>query len=765
VGTIEETPDPADHCRRPIAENLLTDNLDISSKKTRQRFARRNRLKAKGRHKSRVFCETPFGRKVTADLFIRDLASFLAGNHSSETADPPPRDLGQLVSQLESEDIAMCALSPLLHSIHRGWDHDDDPARALCQKIGEHLRDRLALEKLFDAKPATAKKNSRAGRYAWKYYKPDWSADECVEAGHWLFQCAMSLNYFDYDEDGFPKIAVWLQPELTRLREEMLLRDQVLLPHTTKPPDWTGQHVQYDNRLQANFVRGWRGQRPETKKVIEAAFTRDDFMHARGVNSLQRVPFRIDEQMLALVDRFAVDVMGHAGKQRDAGADRLAVSDDIATARVLAGKPFYLTYNCDARGRIYPIPHFNYGREDHVRALFKFSNGARIAPYYDDSQWLEIHCANCEGTTDKDPWDARIKWVADHREQIQKIAADPGGTFDVWRGVGKPFRYVAACRELAAFWAAPDKFITHLPIAFDGSANGIQHLALLSRDADAGKMVNLTNSDKPHDVYERVAKRVKSNIQNESGNWAVWWRTRFELWDDRKIRKLLKAPAMTYAYNVSDYGMADQIIEAFSEISNEALDKRAAKYLAEKTREATEQLLPGPADVMKYIIGIAAHCADDDRPMEWTSPTGFPVSIRHQSAKTKRVRLVANGRPVEYLVAYDCHPGILKKKATDAAAPNVVHSLDASHLILSVNAAVSDGITDIVTVHDSFSCLAPHAQRFNQIIRRELGLMYHCHHPLRQLRDGNIRNADALPLPDYGDLDPLAVQDAEYPWA
>jgi DNA-directed RNA polymerase len=38
--------------------------------------------------------------------------------------------------------------------------------------------------------------------------------------------------------------------------------------------------------------------------------------------------------------------------------------------------------------------------------------------------------------------------VRDDREKIKKIAEDPAGTVDFWKGADKPFRYVAACIEL-----------------------------------------------------------------------------------------------------------------------------------------------------------------------------------------------------------------------------------------------------------------------------------------------------------------------------
>ena len=91
---------------------------------------------------------------------------------------------------------------------------------------------------------------------------------------------------------------------------------------------------------------------------------------------------------------------------------------------------------------------------------------------------------------------------------------------------------------------------------------------------------------------------------------------------------------MTFAYNVTPYGMADQIKEIYPEISQkEPPEGRARFYLAERIREACKEVLQGPAEVMEYICSLAGHCADEDRPLEWTSPTGFPICIRHQKPK------------------------------------------------------------------------------------------------------------------------------------
>ena len=87
--------------------------------------------------------------------------------------------------------------------------------------------------------------------------------------------------------------------------------------------------------------------------------------------------------------------------------------------------------------------------------------------------------------------------------------------------------------------------------------------------------------------------------------------------------------------------------------------------------------------------------------------------------------------------------------------------MDASHLCRVVNAATDahESINDILVVHDSFACHAPHAVRLNQLIRRELGLMYQAHDPIERLC---ANNPGDLKPPPLGSLDPLDVQNAEW---
>jgi len=106
-------------------------------------------------------------------------------------------------------------------------------------------------------------------------------------------------------------------------------------------------------------------------------------------------------------------------------------------------------------------------------------------------------------------------------------------------------------------------------------------------------------------------------------------------------------------------------------------------------------------------------------------------------------------------------PGILKRKSMNAAAPNFVHALDASHLIRVVNAAASEGITSIAVVHDSFGCLAPQAREFHRIIRTQFAELY----SRDVLADLQEAAGSSEPIPAKGSLDPWDVLHSEYAFA
>jgi hypothetical protein len=729
-------------------------------------------------------CGRPLANGFTIESFIHPLAEFLDGKFDIQPPDPPG-NLGELLVQLKIHkgDLALLALKPILDAIYGGWDGDDQAysEMRLCLTIGRYLHDHLRYEELRQSKDKVDRFHAkllrefvrlsptdRKGRYyRLNFIKSDWSDEDFIAVGDWLLCCALRLDYF-VDQPGYPALSPWWRQAINGIRPEMMRDDPSREPMKKPPPDWTGSLTRYDDRPPKTFVKDWH---PETKAAISKCFQGEFFDHAVAVNALQRTPLIVDQRMVPVVNEFAPKLMDRKHlKDYQREANQRVVDDDIATANYLADDKFWLNYQCDTRGRLYPCPHFSYDRPDHVRGLIRFANGAPLGA--DGERWLIINCANIQGDTAKKSLKEREKWVDNNRDLIRAIADKPLETFDRWKGAEKPFSFVAACLELAGAWADPSGFVTNLPISFDGSNNGLQHLSLLSRDRKAGRLVNLTDDDTPHDIYTHVAVLVDERLEEEREErnpWAPFWREIFQELGEKNVRKLVKTPVMTLNYAVSDSGMMKQILKRYEDFGCDMKMKdigKAANYLGRQIRAAASDLLEGPTRVMEKIQEVAKYRLKfsrlplDERFLRWPLPTEFVVYNRYMKANERRVLFPRDLKEVKYTLA-DGWTEKPDKKAIGASAANFVHSLDASHLVCTVNAAAFE-VIELIVVHDCFASLAPNATRVNQLIRRELAHMYADHNFLGEMLH---ENSQKFVFRSDGELNPLEVINAKYAWA
>jgi DNA-directed RNA polymerase len=730
---------------------MKTKALHKAEKQTVARFARREAQKTingatfVAHVEGRTFCEA----------LLPDLAEFML----SREAPSPPKGLDRPIRQLAPEELAFVALSPLIHQIAVGWKKGDESAvMKLKLAMGRALHAKLWMKRLL-AKDRGAyeriMKSKNRNREAWKYRESLWPNTYCVRAGNWLLDCVLQrlAGIFILDKDGFPCVTKEGEEFALRLCDERVYRDPVFVPTISPPANWTnwrsGGYWDDGSRISATFIRS---SHQATERAARRAFCNGHMkQHVDGVNTLQRVGLMINAAMIPVVEKFA----GKIGKK----VHKYVITQDVSTANALAGKTFFVPMNCDFRGRVYGVSHFNFQREDHVRSLFKFAQGMPIGD--DGLRWLMIHVANC-GDFDKiskRPWHERIAWVEGNRDKIICTAQNPEATLDWWRQADAPFSFVAGCIELAAAWEIGPGFVTHLPVCFDGSCNGVQHSALIMLDEEAGKLVNLVAAaDEPQDIYQLITDTVFERLRADINNkYAKWWL------DGRISRKLIKRPAMTFAYSVTLCGMRNQLVETYSELHElaEPTDA-AAQYLAQHIMAAAKEILRRPAAFMDFIRELAKERAAKGEHLEWVSPTGFPWANRYYNKSTaKMLHLELRGECVRHKVADGFDDSINKQKAMNGAAPNFVHALDASHLIRVVNAAAIDGITSLATIHDSFGCLAPQATELHRIIRSELAEL-HGQDVLADLRDAA---GSSLPLPPKGKLDPRSVLRAEYAFA
>lgn len=453
-------------------------------------------------------------------------------------------------------------------------------------------------------------------------------------------------------------------------------------------------------------------------------------------------------------------------RNRQIIATALMLQQDLAIADKLleAGGAFYLPHNCDFRGRIYPLPTFNQQRNDHVRGLLEFSHGMPLGDT--GAYWLAVHLANCGdfGKISKQSFDNRVQWVEDNEEMILRIASDPTVNLE-WTKADCPFSFAAACREWAGYRKEGMTFVSHLPIGLDGSNSGVQHYAAALRAPRDGSHVNLIPQDKPADIYQAVANVVLAKLKREedkpfSEKSHISCLALAQQWLTFGVsRSTVKRNVMTFGYGSEKFGFTEQLRGDLMEpLDLDVMDGKleahpfgpdsgylAAAYLASKVWEAVNEVVQEVAKGMKFFQEVAAVLASEQKPVTWATPLGFPVihSYHQWDEKTIEVFLFNRGVAVTDVTSHDkiiegdkvlkrvkmnlrTEPKktLKKTKQRSAVAPNVIHSMDATHLLQTVNASVKEGISHFCLIHDSFATHAANTGRFGAIIRETFVALY-----------------------------------------
>jgi len=691
------------------------------------------------------------------------------------------------------------------------------------------------------------------------YSQKAWTREEWATAGAWLFNVLIETSAFmavkrtDTNDYGTEETFLAMTEEALAVGEAFvqMILDQYPIhqPLLKKPAPWKGPEkaLEFDGRsYRVPLVR--KDCKVVQSHVANAIKTGRMDGVLEAMNNIESVAWTINEPMLELVEwaynadprwgegyrkrleglpprrnlkevKLPQDTEGNdipfemldegqrkayliaLDKEQTANrafnGQRRTLEKDLGTAwRIVeGGNKFWTPCNMDYRGRVYYLPQFNFQRQDYVRSLFLFASGEKLNE--EGLYWLKVHVANTGAfdKMDKAPFPDRVKWVDDNMEMIRGVAADPKGTFATWGEADAPFMFVAACIELVAALDNPE-YICRLPVNFDGSCSGLQHLAAMTRCARTATLVNVSPTERPGDIYRTVWEAVLPKFQWDAKHGEGETKVMGQLVVDHNGgRGLVKRNVMVYSYGSKKFGMAEQHQEDLMKplelkvLRKELKDhpfampdekfpgQKVAKYLAGHIFDTIEEVVEKPAQAMKYLQHIAKVMAHEGKPVIYHTPLGFPVVIRCPNEKVERVRLFLHDRgvksPIRASITKD-DAGIDKKAAANTIAPGFVHSYDACHLQLVANSCVKEGIRELAFVHDSFGCLPNKAGRLRQILVEQFYWLYAMHDVLEDIRQEALQqletNKDKLSDSfdtqyGKGGLNIEAVLDAQYAFA
>ena len=706
----------------------------------------------------------------------------------------------------------------------------------------------------------------------------DWPAEKCVHVATPIYNAVLAYSdLFKIQIENTSKNTkkyIMLLPQAQREVDSDMERQSWMSPMwgvmLCPPNPWTSMYSGcYLSEKMSSMVRLVKeytyAQEQSVRYDFELAETKGELpKYAEAVNALQNVPLKVNTKVVEVVNWcWSTSQVFPKGKKFPSGVqlDELPRLDseqwktmdkpdrqryqrdcqkirqknsasttasnmmrrDLDEADSLGTSAFWIPWNLDYRGRMYPLSNFNYHRDDHIKSMFLLYNGCLLTMFND--HWLKIHIANTGGfdRIDKQPLMDRVHWVDDNQKMLLDCAADPKGTFDIWSKADKPFQFLAGCFEWLGYCEAKSNkqgFVSHLSPSLDGSNSGCQHYSAASLSEETGKLVNLVPDAIPQDVYQVLCDRVigklnliindpESSKEDKAfaANWLLYGLT----------RKHVKTNCMTYVYSSVAYGFKDQIMSDIMEMEadilyknpnegfvhpfgNEENQRLSAHFLAKHSYACVQDVLVSARHGMDFFRGLVSILAKENKPMDWRTPIGFPVVQKYTKINTVKIKPflydMSGEIKVEYVKVGDVYHAIetppegakkrtqISVKVTDkkdicmrqskqGVSPNIIHSYDASHMMSTILELKKQGITDMMMIHDSFAVLCDHSWELFSTVRETFIEQYtdRCIYSdilgsvSKRVNGDNLEKLREFELPPKGHLDLSVIRKSDYCFA
>jgi DNA-directed RNA polymerase len=185
------------------------------------------------------------------------------------------------------------------------------------------------------------------------------------------------------------------------------------------------------------------------------------------------------------------------------------------------------------------------------------------------------------------------------------------------------------------------------------------------------------------------------------------------------------------------------------------VDKDDLTATVKAVRDAMNVIVPGPMRVMKWIEAEVSNAIDRGlKELTWVTPSGFVVTQKLMKKQIQRIELQLLGNCNIFIATGDKNE-VDKSHHKNATAPNLIHSLDASHLCLSAlrfNAPLA-------LIHDSVLCRATDMSVLSTIVRETYMHLFAEHDYLKSWAEQIGAESDP---PIIGTLNPESVIESTY---
>lgn len=358
---------------------------------------------------------------------------------------------------------------------------------------------------------------------------------------------------------------------------------------------------------------------------------------------------------------------------------------------------------------------------------------------------------------DKLTLNQRRRFVKESFSSIESQAVEYTKNTD-WVKADQPIQYLKGAKDYVQASnsiSQGKEYKSAVSVDLDATCSGIQVYGMMFLDVAAAHGVNVSPSDCVQDIYGAIATEMCKIIERvgkgDTPSKVQEWLDKEEEKEDRNASTKLQAIkelgesfinrshtkriVMTLTYGLTNFGIMEYSQEAVEKIgenkfSNANLAKLAfAKIVTVALGKAADCAVRG----MEFTQKIAKYCANNQIGMLWTTPIGFKAFRGTEATEEEVIEIRVTNREFiedekgtkytsqkstrDRLVSYKKTGELSASKMASAVAPDLVHSLDASWLMISVEKAHANGVNKFKLVHDSFGTTAANIPKLNLAIR------------------------------------------------
>lgn len=429
------------------------------------------------------------------------------------------------------------------------------------------------------------------------------------------------------------------------------------------------------------------------------------------VNYFNQIKFGINNSLLDFILNEGNYLLDNVESE-----DKINNKITINLANIYKEVPFYLNVYADWRGRIYTHSFYiTYQGSDLSSAILEFWKGETLNET--GLHYFYIYGANLFGHINKESFEDRIQWVKNNLSNILNLDKE------LILKAKSPFLFSAFCLEMRKL--NKDRSVEiKMPIFLDATCSGIQHLSGMVRDLELGTQVNLvynqTKNNKVEDIYQFLADPINKAI-NEYGHKFTEYKALSELYLSRDD---LKQPIMTQNYNVSVFGMKEQFYNKFKEIVIGEDHVKTKNVIKGKNKDGQEIILnnkdlmmisiiikkvifkefPILKEIYDYFINVVNLMIELNLPVFWLTPSGACITQHYLKTKKQKIKWYYGNHSKTNIIRIITQKTD-NRKQQNAIIPNIIHSLDASHLHNLISECNISNVKPIIAVHDCFGTL------------------------------------------------------------